>query len=221
MAEISTQKIGTGSLSLKERQRQERLELILQATETALLEKGYHEMSLDEIAAQVGIAKATIYLHFPSKEELVISLLKRKLEDSLRDLEQVAAQPLSARARMEQILILFYKGKKKEHGQLVFALFTGTNLRKEVVEKQLSLCDHMNQVISLIGKLLDDGKSSGEINPTIPTGLLQFAFMAFIARPGMELPFEQQFQSPEEYATQVLDILFKGIGNPDQILNRN
>ncbi|NWJ45443.1 MAG: TetR/AcrR family transcriptional regulator [Chloroflexi bacterium] len=209
---------GIGSLSLKERQRQERLELILQATETALLEKGYHEMSLDEIAAQVGIAKATIYLHFSSKEELVISLLKRALEASLHDLEQVVMKPISARARMEQIVGLSCKGKKKEHGQLFFALITGTNLRKEVIEKQLSWGDYLKKVVTLISKVLEDGKSSGEINPAIPTELLQFTLMAFLSRPGMETPFEQQ---PEEYAKQVLEILFKGIGNPDQILNRN
>ncbi|MFL5699301.1 MAG: helix-turn-helix domain-containing protein, partial [Ktedonobacteraceae bacterium] len=57
--------------TLKERQRQEREALILQAAEEVLIEKGYHEMSMDEIAARVGISKGTVYLHFASKEDLV------------------------------------------------------------------------------------------------------------------------------------------------------
>ncbi len=64
----------TAPRSLKEKQRQEREALILQAAEEVLMEKGYHETSIDEIAARVGIAKGTVYLHFPSKEDLVIGL---------------------------------------------------------------------------------------------------------------------------------------------------
>ncbi len=62
-------KAKTAPLSLKERQRREREELILQVAEEVLLEKGYYEASIDEIAARVGIAKGTVYLHFASKED--------------------------------------------------------------------------------------------------------------------------------------------------------
>ncbi|TMC17177.1 MAG: helix-turn-helix transcriptional regulator, partial [Chloroflexi bacterium] len=55
----------TPTTSLKEKQRREREELIIQAAEEVLQEKGYYETSMDEIAARVGIAKGTIYTHFP------------------------------------------------------------------------------------------------------------------------------------------------------------
>ncbi len=70
---------GTPHRSLKERQRQERAALILQAAEEVLAEKGYHETSMDEIAARVGVAKGTVYLHFPSKEDLVFALFEQEL----------------------------------------------------------------------------------------------------------------------------------------------
>ncbi len=66
----------TTNLSLKEKQRQEREQLIIQAAEEVLQEKGYYETSMDEIAARVGIAKGTIYTHFPGKEELVLAIFK-------------------------------------------------------------------------------------------------------------------------------------------------
>jgi AcrR family transcriptional regulator len=204
---------GTGSLSLKERQRQERLELILQATEKALLEKGYHEMSLDEIAAQVGIAKATIYLHFPSKEELVISLVKKKLEQTLIELEQIVTMPVSARKRLLQMLIQAYKDKKKDNGQLFFAILSGSNLRKEVLENQLSFHNHMAQIMSGIGKVIEDGKAGGEINPALSTDLLQSTFLALLANPGMKFSLKDEEYSPEDRASQILEIFFNGVGN--------
>jgi AcrR family transcriptional regulator len=59
--------VADGPRSLKDRQREERERLILEAAEELLAEKGYHEMSIDDIAARVGVSKGTVYLHFPSK----------------------------------------------------------------------------------------------------------------------------------------------------------
>ncbi len=69
--------------TLKERQRQEREALILLAAEEVLIEKGYHEMSMDEIAARVGISKGTVYLHFASKEDLVFEGCMREMMEQL------------------------------------------------------------------------------------------------------------------------------------------
>src|SRR5256885_7463499 len=76
--------------TLKEKQRQERKALILQAAEEVLMEKGYHETSIDEIAARVGIAKGTVYLHFPSKEDLVIAIFERDMQQLLRSEEHTS-----------------------------------------------------------------------------------------------------------------------------------
>ena len=54
----------TASRSLKEKQRQEREELILQAAEEVLAEKGYYETSVDEIASRVFIENWTFYIYF-------------------------------------------------------------------------------------------------------------------------------------------------------------
>src|SRR5713226_1799238 len=77
--------VGTAPrVSLKEKQRQEREALILQVAEEVLLEKGYHEASIDEIASRVGIAKGTVYLHFPSKEDLVVAIFERDMQQLLQ-----------------------------------------------------------------------------------------------------------------------------------------
>src|SRR5947209_18082067 len=92
------------SLSLKEKQRLEREALILQEAEEMLEEKGYHDTSMDEIAARVGIAKGTIYGHFPSKEDLVIALFKRDMQTFLEGVEPIITQQSTARAQLEALL---------------------------------------------------------------------------------------------------------------------
>src|SRR5947207_14558723 len=89
--------------SLKEKQRQEREALILQAAEEVLMEKGYHETSIDEIAARVGIAKGTVYLHFPSKEDLVIAIFERDMQQLLQYIDSTMDSTLTAGEKIEAI----------------------------------------------------------------------------------------------------------------------
>src|SRR5213082_1061024 len=98
----------TAPRSLKEKQRQEREALILQAAEDVLMEKGYYETSMDEIAARVGIAKGTVYLHFASKEDLVVALFQQDTQKFLQVVEETIASAQTARAKMEAILRFMY-----------------------------------------------------------------------------------------------------------------
>src|SRR6266704_4879694 len=96
----------TATRSLKEKQRKEREALILQAAEEVLMEKGYHETSIDEIAARVGIAKGTVYLHFPSKEDLVVAIFERDMQQLLQYIDTTLASLVTARGKMETIFDL-------------------------------------------------------------------------------------------------------------------
>src|SRR5450755_3544021 len=100
----------TAPRSLKEKQRHEREELILQAAEEVLVEKGYYETSIDEIAARVGIAKGTVYLHFPGKEDLVVAILERNAQSLLELVETTVATAYSSREKLEAILQTVYIG---------------------------------------------------------------------------------------------------------------
>ncbi|MEI6045227.1 MAG: TetR/AcrR family transcriptional regulator [Chloroflexota bacterium] len=201
-----------GSGSLKERQRQERVELILEAAEKTLLEKGYHEMAMEEIASEVGIAKATIYLHFPSKEELFIALLKRSLASSMEELVKIVDQPLSVRVRLELILREAYCSKNKKRSQLFLASFTSTNYHKEVVEKHLKLQDSMRQTSDYLAALLEEGQKNGEIDATIPSNLLLTTFLNFLSQAGHADLRGQNQLPPEEYSGLLARLFFHGVG---------
>ena len=48
---------------------------IIQSVNRLLAEKGFDAMTVDEVAAEVGIAKASLYKHFTSKEELACAAM--------------------------------------------------------------------------------------------------------------------------------------------------
>ena len=59
-------------------------EAILQATQKLLSTRGIHGMSLDLLSEDVGVSKSSILWHFGSKEELLLRVAERVLEDVAR-----------------------------------------------------------------------------------------------------------------------------------------
>ncbi|MGI9303846.1 MAG: TetR/AcrR family transcriptional regulator [Gammaproteobacteria bacterium] len=67
--------------------------------------QGYHATGIDQIIAESGVAKMTLYNHFKSKNELILAALRRYDEDArhriMRSIERRARNP------RERLLALF------------------------------------------------------------------------------------------------------------------
>ena len=197
--------------SLKEKQRQEREDLILQAAEEVLMEKGYHETSMDEIAARVGIAKGTVYLHFPSKEDLVIALFGRELQKVFQLIEHTMASTLTPRAKLEAILQSMYSGIFSARFRLLYTLSSNTDLRKIFLEKKGDLRDLWQKLSTGITSLLEDGKAANEFDTTLPTTVMLNAFFSLLSpQLSKHLIVEEQIP-PEELVKHLSRLYFKGI----------
>ena len=69
-----------------------------------LAEKGFDAMTVDEVAAHVGIAKASLYKHFPSKEALAAAAMAQALDTALQRASAEEAVPgASAIERLKAI----------------------------------------------------------------------------------------------------------------------
>ncbi|WP_062153276.1 TetR/AcrR family transcriptional regulator [Beggiatoa leptomitoformis] len=55
---------------------QKKKQAIVDAAAALFLNKGYGNVSMDEIAAQAGVSKRTVYNHFPSKEVLFSEIVR-------------------------------------------------------------------------------------------------------------------------------------------------
>lgn len=69
-------------------------ERILDAADRLFYSQGIRAVGVDTIAAEIGISKRTLYNHFPSKDELIVAYLSRRLKPV----------PPSARPPLDQIL---------------------------------------------------------------------------------------------------------------------
>lgn len=81
-------------------------DLILDAVDILLAKYGYKKMTMDDVARQVGIGKGTIYLHFPSKEELVLAHVDRIADRVVARLREAAASAETPERRLRRMLAL-------------------------------------------------------------------------------------------------------------------
>lgn len=197
--------------SLRERQRKEREDLILQAAEEVLSERGYHEMSIDEIAARVGIAKGTVYLHFASKEDLVFALFEREVQAFALKIEETMALPLSARTRLEMIQEALYKGLLGKRIQLLLSLYSTLDVRRELFERKEHIHGVMEQVTTRITALLEEGKADGEFDSTIPTAVMLSTFFNLLSPQSYKRLVVEVGIPLDELMRHLRCVYFKGI----------
>jgi AcrR family transcriptional regulator len=108
------------------------------------IEEGYDKTSLREIAEKLGVTKAALYYHFPTKEAIVSSLTEDRVVAVAEILEWAREQPKNEEMRRELIrryaetlrgpraaqLIRFMERNQATVKDLV----TGERMRKQMVE---------------------------------------------------------------------------------------
>jgi TetR/AcrR family fatty acid metabolism transcriptional regulator len=201
----------TAPRSLKEKQRQEREALILQVAEEVLMEKGYYETSIDEIAARVGIAKGTVYLHFPSKEDLVIAIFERDMQQLLQYVDTTMSSALTSRGKIEAIFDLMHGGIISKRVQLLDSISNSAGLRHLMFEKKGCLREKWDQLSARLNSLLEEGKAAGEFDSTLPTMVMLSAFYSLLSPKSYERLMEEGQMSAEEVEKNLKRIYFKGI----------
>lgn len=210
---MQTKHIST--ISLKEKQRQERVELIIQAAEGVLLEKGYYDTSMDDIANRVGIAKATIYTHFPGKEELIVAIFTRDMQKSLREIGEINGP--TARATLESIMEFVYTGIFSKRAHLMTSMYNGVDLKRLLMEQGGCIHELWSCMVIRVTELLEAGKRTGEFNPTIPTRAMVYSFLCTISPQAYEHYFLNSDLSQADLVSYLQMIYFNGIINTTSI----
>ena len=136
-------------------------ESILDATDRLLARFGYRKMTVEDIAAEAGIGKGTIYLHFNSKEEVVLSHVDR-IVDRLKQqhLAVIARSKNTAPERIRQMLlarVLFRFDSIQHYTQSLNDLLAA--LRPGLLARRARYFEEEAQIFA---EVLAEGRSSGE-----------------------------------------------------------
>ncbi len=196
-------------VAFKEQYLRAREDAIVDAVNLLLAEKGYDLMTVDEVAASVGIAKASLYKHFASKEALAAAAMVRVLQRVLDFTQQRAADhhtsPLEhLKAVARWALHVQLAGQMPSLPAQNSALRATLAQSKAYVDLLMTLSDHL-------GAWIEAAQSSGDINANLPAELVLYTLFARACDPVLGLLKAGGQYSDDTIVELIITTCFNGL----------
>ena len=199
--------IATPRRSFKEHIHQAREEAILQTTCQLLGEKGFDTMTMDDVAQGVGIAKASLYKHFNSKEDLCCAAMVQVLERVrayVGSLDTVAAPADQLRSVVRWSL-------ERLLAQEMPLLPSRNSALRAVLMSDPGYIDGLVRVSDQIGQWITQAQAEGSIDPALPPLVVLYTLYARACDPVVGFLRESGQYSDADIVELVLRTCFDGL----------
>ncbi len=146
------------------REREVKREAVIRAAAHAFNHKGYHNTSLDDIAAALEVTKPTVYYYVTSKEQLLFECFVAGVEKIRAAFREVKQLDVPARERLKAVL--------RHYGEAVASEFGWCMVRAEDQDLSPAMSGHIKAMKSEIDqgirRLIREGVQDGSIHPCDP-----------------------------------------------------
>lgn len=155
-------------LPLRRRRKEARPQELLDAALELFVEKGFAAARAEEVATRAGVSKGTLYLYYPSKEDLLKAVIKTNLSERLAaGAAQAADFTGSAAELMRSLVVDWWTQIYDDPASAVFKLvITEARTFPEIAEF------YAREVVmparTLMTKIIQRGIDQGEFRPLDP-----------------------------------------------------
>ena len=199
-------------VSFREQVLQAREEAIVLSVNRLLAEKGFDVMTVDEVAADVGIAKASLYKHFTSKEELAAAAMIRVLDRALAFI--VTLQTTTKAGAIDQLkAVARWTMQVQLAGEMPSLPAQNSTLRAALVNNKVYL-DRLMAVSEHLGAWIAEAQKAGHLNPRLPPEVMLYTLFARACDPVLGLLKASRQHTDEAIIEMLLSTCFDGLGGP-------
>ena len=170
----------------KEREREQRQNDIIDAARKLLIDRDFDEISMDEIAREVGLGKSTLYLYFKNKESLYFAIVLR----GIRIWDQMIKEEVKKGNTGLEKFISYGNANKEfstKYPDYFRLLYSPTSIKKQFDMDKMNSSEEFKEVrglfkeimsvgIDSIQKGIDDGEIRPEVDPVEAAILLSVIF---------------------------------------------
>jgi len=146
------------------RDREIKRDAVIRAAARAFNRKGYHNTSLDDIAAALEVTKPTVYYYVSNKEQLLFECFVAGIEEIRAAFRETRSLTVPARERLQAVL--------RHYGAAVASEFGWCMVRAEDQDLSPDMSAHIKAMKSEIDqgirRLLREGIQDGSIHPCDP-----------------------------------------------------
>ena len=176
-----------------------REEAIIDVVNRLLAEKGFDAMTVDEVAFEVGVAKASLYKHFPSKEDLATAAMVRVMQRAVAELESLDAD---AKPVNKLKAVARWMMQLKLAGEMPNLPSQNSSLRATLVGNK-AYVDALMSISDTLGGWIEAAQEAGQISSDLPAIAVLYTLYARACDPVLEFLKASELYTNE----QILDIV--------------
>lgn len=129
-----------------------------------MAESGYHNAQISRIARVAGVADGTVYLYFKNKEDVLISLLRRCINQIVTTCEEQLAATDHAPDRLRKLVWLYFSSLG---GDPQLAMVTQVHLRQVDANIRRQIGEFMRPFYDMLDSIVDLGIREGVFRASI------------------------------------------------------
>ncbi len=163
-------------LSFRQKVLRDREDAIVTSVNRLLATKGFDLMTVDEVAADVGIAKASLYKHFASKEALAAAAMVRVLEIALQQVATLQADAnLDAFDRLKAVTR--WALQTQLAGEMPSLPAQNSTLRNALMADR-GYVDRLIELSDRLGEWISAAQASGRLSRALPPEVVLYTLFA-------------------------------------------
>ena len=197
------------------KQKTERKRLFDQITRKAIQEAvvslvartGTRKVTMDQVAAEAGLSKGCLYIHFRSKKELLESVKTARFKPLVDQLQKILNGSLTPNKKIESIVHRLFSYFDENRGLFRFLLEEREIAQSQVIRQKNS---RYRNFVERIANVLDDGVASGLFRHIDSKKVASIFIEAMIAMTARRL-LEETPGPLDEDARLLIQVLFRGI----------
>lgn len=203
---------------LRQRRKEARPQELLEAALDLFVEKGFAATRSEEVAARAGVSKGTLYLYFPSKEELLKAVIRQTLSADIaagaQRVADAAGQPSSE--LLVGVMTEWWTKVFRSPASGVFKLVI-TEVRNFPEIAEFYMKEVVNPGKAVIASLLQRGISRGEFRPvdvdlTVHSVVLPMVMLCMHKHSlGACSAVEPSMEDPEEFIRHHMLLMLHGL----------
>ncbi|WP_353246777.1 helix-turn-helix domain-containing protein [Limnohabitans sp.] len=180
---------------------------IIQSVNRLLAEKGFDAMTVDEVAAEVGIAKASLYKHFTSKEELACAAMVT----AMRRAQEVIQSTDASLAPIDKLkYVTRWTMTLKLQGLMPSLPSQNSSLRATLMGSK-DYMDGLMEVSDALGGWIEEAQAQGQINKALPAVAVLYTLFARACDPVLEFLKMGEQHTDEQILDLVMSTCFDGL----------
>lgn len=181
---------------------------IMTAAMDVFADVDFHQATVRDIAKKAGIAKATIYKYFESKEQLLNHIATDKMRQATRNMEKHLAGLRGTETKLRK-MTWFYLDFFQQEPKLAWMIYASSSMRSwYLLSTGYDVAHTTGQIFR---NILNDGKLAAEVREDIDIRLVMHGYFGILRHVIVDWLMSEKEHQISPYSDAITDLIFNPI----------